>query len=225
MSDLPLMSGLPNADSPTGEPFVLASGSPRRKQLLDAAGYQFSISSASDSVESGAAPGETAAELVVRYAIAKAVDVAKQYDRAMIIAADTVAWCDQQILGKPRDVDHAREMLEQLSGRNHDVYTGVCIWSCQTRRWVAETVRTELRMDRLTGQQIDDYLASMLWQGKAGGFGFQDGNDWLSVVGGGSQSNIVGLPMERLAELLSTFDTISRSTPNGMPRNFSPPSE
>lgn len=209
------MFDLPRADSPTGEPFILASGSPRRKQLLEAAGYSFRIVPASDSAECGMCSRDTAPELVARYAYRKAADVAQSLDNGFIIAADTVASCVGQILGKPRDIDHARSMLKLLSGRTHDVYTGLCLWSCETQRCVVEAVRTELKMDRLNNQQMDEYLDTDLWDGKAGAFGYQDGNDWLHVIGDGSESNIVGLPMERLSELLQTFDTISRSTPNG----------
>lgn len=214
MNELPLMTDLPRADCPTGEPFVLASGSPRRRQLLDAAGYEFTVLPASDSAECGVCSRDTAPELVARYAYRKSADVARRIDRGMIIAADTVASCMGQILGKPRDVDHARSMLTLLSGRVHDVYTGVCLWSCETSRCVVDVVRTELKMDPLTDDQLQSYLDSDLWDGKAGAFGYQDGNDWLTIVDGGSGSNVVGLPMERLAKLLQSFDEISRSTPN-----------
>ena len=114
-----------------------------------------------------------------------------------------------QILGKPRDREHAEQTLRLLSGRDHDVFTGVCIWSALESRCVVEVCRTRLRMQPLSESMLANYLDSMLWEGKAGAFGYQDGNDWLAVIGDGSESNVVGLPMERLAELLENFDSVA----------------
>ncbi|KAA5545569.1 septum formation protein Maf [Roseiconus nitratireducens] len=205
------MEGLVKTDVPEGLPLVLASGSPRRAQLLRAAGYTFTIDPASDDAECGVCSRETAPELVARYAYRKAESVLPRYrhaDRpAMILAADTVASCNGQILGKPADESHAAEMLALLSGRRHDVYTGVCLWSSPDSRCIVDVVRTELQMQPLDPAMIRDYLATHLWDGKAGGFGYQDGNDWIAVVDGGSESNVVGLPMERLKELLENFSS------------------
>jgi septum formation protein len=215
--DLPLMRGLPRAALPTDEPLILASGSPRRAQLLSAAGYPFTVQVAGDGAECGVCSRETAPEMVARYAYRKAADVAARNNSGLIVAADTVASCLGQILGKPRDHDHAESILRTLSGRRHDVYSGICVWSVKHQKCLVDAVRTELEMQPLTESMLKEYLESMLWEGKAGAFGYQDGNDWLAVVGGGSESNVVGLPMERLAELLENFHetaetVISRST-------------
>lgn len=207
--DLPLMRDLPRGKIPDDEPLILASGSPRRAQLLTAAGYQFTVDPASDDAECGICSGDAAPEFVARNAYRKAVDVAKRYSDGMIVAADTVAWCNAQILGKPRDERHAESMLKMLSGREHDVFTGVCLWSTRSNRCHVEVVKTTLQMLSLTDQQLGSYLESMKWEGKAGSFGYQDGNDWLSIVGNGSETNVVGLPMERLAEILENFASIS----------------
>ncbi|MGB0596802.1 MAG: Maf family protein [Rubripirellula sp.] len=204
--DLPLMQDLPCAALPTNEPLILASGSPRRAQLLLAAGYQFEVIVAADSAECGVCSRETAPELVARYAYRKAADVASRLESGLVLAADTVASCLGQILGKPRDQQHAEVILRTLSGRRHDVYTGVCLWSVTHRKCLVDVVRTELEMAALSEAMLENYLDSMLWEGKAGAFGYQDGNDWLRVLGDGSESNVVGLPMERLAELLEKFD-------------------
>lgn len=205
-SDLPLMQNLPRAELPTDEPLILASGSPRRAQLLTAAGYQFTVEVASDSAECGMCSRETAPEMVARYAFRKAVDVATRIDHGLLIAADTVASCVGQILGKPRDQDHAESILRTLSGRRHDVFTGVCLLSVDQQRCVVDVVRTELEMQQLSEAMLTEYLNSDRWEGKAGAFGYQDGNDWLKVINGGSESNVVGLPMERLAEMMQDFD-------------------
>ena len=209
--DLPLMRGLQGAEIPGGLPLVLASGSPRRAQLLRAAGYEFKIDPASDDAECGVCSRETAPELVARYAYRKAESVIRRHDSALILAADTVASCNGQILGKPRDEAHAAEMLRTLSGRRHDVYTGICLWSTRDSRCFVDVVRTQLQMEPLSPGMIDAYLETLLWEGKAGAFGYQDGNDWIKIVGEGSQSNVVGLPMERLKELLENFDSLAET--------------
>jgi septum formation protein len=208
---LPLLQGLPRVELPTDEPLILASGSPRRAQLLASAGYSFSVEVAGEEAECGMCSRETAPELVARYAYRKAADVVSRFQTGLVLAADTVASCLGQILGKPRDVEHAETMLRMLSGRKHDVYTGVCLWSASLNRCLVEVVRTELEMAELSEEMLESYLDSMLWEGKAGAFGYQDGNDWLKVINGGSESNVVGLPMERLAELLEKFTSIAET--------------
>ncbi|MEO1616682.1 MAG: nucleoside triphosphate pyrophosphatase [Planctomycetota bacterium] len=211
------MNDLPKGMIPDQLPLVLASSSPRRSQLLEAAGYTFKIDPASEAAECGVCSRETAPELVARYAFRKAEDVAGRHPKAMILAADTVASIGGAILGKPVDEGHAEEMLRRLSGKRHDVYTGVCLWSTAASKCVVDVTRTELQMGVLTDEEIEAYLDSLLWVGKAGGFGYQDGNDWIRIIGDGSESNVVGLPMERLKELLEGFEndaeTINTSPP------------
>ena len=207
--DLPLMNGLPQGNVPHGRPLVLASGSPRRAQLLSAAGYPFRVSKPDDSVECGICSRETAPEMVARLAYQKAAHIAEREPGSFVIAADTLASCLGQILGKPQDREHAESMLRLLSGRVHTVFTGVCLWDTVTARRLVDVSKTELRMDKLSEETLNDYLESLRWEGKAGAFGYQDGNDWLVITDGGSESNVVGLPMERLAELLNAFDEMS----------------
>jgi nucleoside triphosphate pyrophosphatase len=120
-----------------------------------------------------------------------------------------VAECDGFILGKPRDEADARAMLTQLSGREHRVLTGICLWRLRDGEPLVRVAVTRLRMDGLTDMQLDDYLASGQWEGKAGAFGYQDRLGWVHIVEG-SESNVVGLPMELLAEMLAEIDAGSR---------------
>ena len=96
------------------------------------------------------------------------------------------------------------EMLSLISGRRHVVYSGLCVWRPPRQPAVA-VARTTLRARRLSRAEIDDYLATGLWQGKAGAFGYQDRLDWLQIEEG-SESNVVGLPLELLAKMLSAAD-------------------
>jgi septum formation protein len=198
---------------PRDPTLILASGSPQRKKLLAEAGYQFEVFVPGVHAECGICSQETPGEFAARLAYQKAADVAGQLrgeavgtapDQAgrVIVACDTVAECLGQILGKPSDRQHARRMLDLLSGREHRVYTGLCVWSLSGGRPLVRVARTTLVMDPLTEAGIEEYLASGQWEGKAGAFGYQDRVGWLHIVEG-SESNVVGLPMELLAEMLA----------------------
>ena len=183
---------------------ILASSSPRRKQLLIAAGYEFEIVAPSESAECGVCSGESPPELVARLAYQKAADVSTRVGPSVIIACDTICECQGQVLGKPRDEDDARRMLNMLSDRRHRVYSGLCIWNVPSGEPNVRVDETTLRMDPLSQQQIDEIVLSGAWEGKAGAFGYQDGLEWVHVERG-SETNVVGLPMELLAEMLSAL--------------------
>lgn len=126
--------------------------------------------------------------------------------RTIVLAADTVADLDGFVLGKPRDESHARAMLSQLSGRDHRVLTGVCLWKLNRETLLIKMAVTKLRMDQLSDAQLDEYIDSGQWQGKAGSFGYQDRLGWVHIVEG-SESNVVGLPMELLADMLAELNS------------------
>ena len=180
---------------------ILASRSPRRRQLLAAAGYRFEVRPPRQTAECGPQSGEGPAEFVARLAYQKAANVATQVGSGLILGCDTVAECDGRILGKPQHEDHARAMLETLSGREHRVLSGLCLWQVPDGEPAVRVAVTTLRMDHLSDEQLDEYLSSGAWKGKAGGFGYQDRLGWVHVIDG-SESNVVGLPMELLAEML-----------------------
>ena len=180
---------------------ILASRSPRRRELLRGAGYALEIIPPSEAAEDGARAGESPARLVERLARQKAADVAGRVDAGIVLGCDTVAECGGQILGKPTDRDNARRMLKLLRGQEHRVYSGLCLWRRPDDRVVSEVAVTTLRMDDISDMQLVDYLAGGQWRGKAGAFGYQDRLGWIHVLRG-SESNVVGLPLEMLAEML-----------------------
>ena len=206
---------------------ILASRSPRRRELLAAAGYRFEVCPPSEAAECGVCSGETPAQLVARLAFQKAADVGRRIAaglvkslpspvgrgaggegdnaRCLILGCDTVAECGGRILGKPADETDARRMLETLSGRKHRVLSGLCLWPLPDGEPAVRVAVTTLRMDRLTPEQLDAYLSGGQWQGKAGAFGYQDGLEWVHVVEG-SESNVVGLPLELLAEMIESLE-------------------
>ena len=191
--------------------FILASGSPRRRQLLLEAEYQFSVLPPHESAEAGICSSCGPAELVATLAERKSDDVQRQlatkskHSPITLLAADTVAECQGMILGKPSSEDHARDMLLRMSGREHRVYTGFEVRLLHGQELVKvarEVVVTTLVMDTWSPGQLEHYLDSGAWEGKAGAFGYQDGLDWVHVVSG-SESNVVGLPMEEVCLALA----------------------
>jgi septum formation protein len=188
--------------SPVRPKLILASQSPRRRELLAAAGYSFEVHVPSPTAECGICSGEGAARMVARRASQKARDVGSRIDSGLIVACDTVAECGGEILGKPHDEDHARHMLQLLRGRRHRVVSGLCLWDKPRREPVVEVETTTLQMDLLSDREIAAYLATGQWEGKAGAFGYQDRVGMVHVLAG-SESNVVGLPMELLARLIA----------------------
>lgn len=180
---------------------VLASASPRRRELLAEAGYDFVVRPPHESAECGRRAGESPMELVARLARQKAADVAGRSDSGLVVGCDTVVECRGQVLGKPRDRACARQMLEALRGREHRVYSGLCLWGVADGRCRVSVAMTRLVMTPISDPQLEAYLDTGDWQGKAGAFGYQDGHDWLTILEG-SESNVVGLPLELLAEML-----------------------
>lgn len=208
---------------------ILASGSPQRRELLAAAGYRFEAIEPAETAESGCCSTGGPAVLVADLALRKAVDVVRQLaedqgevasgaaaDPVIFVACDTVAECAGEILGKPADVDHARKMLQRLRGRKHRVYTGLCVWHRSPENALGrpdvQVDVTELEMEKLTDDQIEEYLTSDLWQGKAGAFGYQDRTGWLRILQG-SESNVIGLPLERLAKMLGPLRCFPKLSP------------
>jgi septum formation protein len=191
----------------TSQPLlILASASPRRRELLEEAGYRFEVRAPAPEAESGPAVHEDPHALVVRLARQKAANVASRCDAAdrgkLVVGCDTVAVCQGQILGKPADLADATAMLRLLSGRDHDVLSGLCVWPVDGPPPLVRLAQTRLRMDELTAVTLQEYLDSGAWRGKAGAFGYQDRLGWVHVVEG-SETNVVGLPMELLAEMIA----------------------
>jgi septum formation protein len=191
---------------------ILASQSPRRRQLLTDAGYEFEVIAPDDSVEreavsQGLCSKCSPEELVLKSAFVKARAIATEIDSGLVLAADTVAHCQAEILGKPVDRDHAEKMLRLMSGTTHQVLTGVCIWHRPSDKFQSHIEMTSLKMDQLSEDQLKEILDSDGWVGKAGAFGYQDGLDWLHI-NSGLESNVVGLPIEKLDGWISELMAI-----------------
>jgi len=180
---------------------ILASASPRRQQLLSDAGFHFDIDPAE--IDESAHPASILPSQVAIYlAEAKARAVATRHPDDIILAADTIVCFGDQILGKPADAKQATRMLSLLSGTTHLVITGVCVEHRAARFHKSARVMSAVRMKLLTKAEIDQYVATNAWQGKAGGYGIQDPDPFVTRQTG-SHTNIVGLPMEITIPLLA----------------------
>jgi len=186
-------------------PLILASRSPRRRELLTTLGLKFDVVLPDPSAEpDGEEPraGETVVDLVQRLAFQKAEDVARSISySALVIGCDTVAEVDGIILGKPVHESDARRMLKLLSGRRHSVWSGLCLIHASSLLSWKGYAESQLEMKPLSQNELESYLQSGMWKEKSGAFGYQDGHSWLKVISG-SVENVVGLPVDLLKLLL-----------------------
>jgi len=184
---------------------VLASASPRRRELLAQMGYAFDVVPANvdETVRAGADPAREAERL----AAAKAGEVAARTPPAVVIGADTLVALGVEIIGKPRDRAHAAEMLRRLSGTAHRVITGVCVVDNRRGAAVAETdaVSTAITMRPMSEDEIRAYVESGEADGKSGAYAIQETADRYVLKAEGSFTNVVGLPTERLGEMLAAL--------------------
>ena len=179
--------------------FVLASASPRRRDLLSAAGFEFDVDPVD--VDEARAPGESAREYVLRVATAKAqAGALRHLDRA-VLGADTTVVLDGDLLGKPADEADAARMLRLLSGRAHEVLTAVV--AARRTRMAAALETTMVWMRELTDEEIRAYVASGEPSGKAGAYAIQGLASRFVTRIDGSYPNVVGLPVARVAGLLA----------------------
>lgn len=187
--------------------FILASASPRRKELLGRMGLDFEIM-VSEADESTVSTGIPVNLYVQELALLKASATAKHAGRkAIIIAADTVVTLDGAVLGKPKDAGDAYDMLKALSGREHEVYTGICVMRMSDAKTVCKSVSTEVRFKELTEEKIRAYIASGEPMDKAGAYGIQGIGSMLIEGINGDYFNVVGLPIATLADVLENeFD-------------------
>lgn len=175
--------------------FILASNSPRRRELLSGIVAEFTV--IPSRFDEGAS-GRSAKETARFFAQEKAKEVFSRYPNAVVLGADTVVSLDGEILGKPKDADDAKRMLRLLSGKTHSVFTGICLLGAGIAR--DDVVETRVTFFPLTEEKIAAYVRSGSPMDKAGAYGIQDGG--LVERYEGSYTNVVGLPTERLAAII-----------------------
>ena len=192
-------------DAPAAWRLILASSSPRRRELLASSGRRFEVvpPSIPEPVRDWAllSPTETAEAL----AYFKARSVRQAHPRAWVLGADSVVACVGRILGKASGADEAEAMLRKLSGTRHAVITGVALLGPPSRRLIASDT-THVTMRRMSDQEVRQYIDSGEWKDKAGAYAIQETADRFIEVVEGSFTNVVGLPMELVERMLATLD-------------------
>jgi septum formation protein len=189
----------------TSTSLILASRSPRRAELLNEAGYSFRVEVAQveepPTRERGLIPQHWAEAL----SYFKAREVARRVPDGVVLAADTIVAYGERIFGKADDEDDARRIITTLMGTEHQVITGVTVLHSRTgERRIAHAV-TRVTMKRMQSEVIDAYVSSGAWKGKAGAYGIQDNGDPHVDCIDGSDSNVAGLPMDVVSDLLAQF--------------------
>lgn len=179
---------------------VLASASPRRVELMSLVGIEFDVMPAD--ICENVLPGELPADHVMRLSFEKARAVSERVEARFFIGADTVVVLDNRIMGKPADEAEAAEMLAALSGRSHEVITGFTVFDKVSGTYSSKNVRTDVNFKTLTAYEIEKYIATGCPMDKAGAYAIQGGAVHFIRSIKGSYTNVIGLPMTELCELL-----------------------
>jgi septum formation protein len=191
---------------------ILASGSPRRSEILTSVGWTFEKQSAD--VDESVLPGETPEEYVCRLAREKAEAVAKLHETALVLGADTTVVIDNEIIGKPVDLDDARQMLRKLSGNRHEVLTGVALAKISEGNLETRVAyeRTGVKFSELTDAEIEFLVAKGEPLDKAGAYAVQ-AQAALFIEGiEGDYWNVVGLPVNLVYSLMQKDDVFIKNT-------------
>ena len=186
---------------------ILASSSPRRSQLLGQAGFIFRVIHPPEVEEQTSTVGLSAVKTARTLALAKADSVGLNFGPGVIIAADTVVSLDDQIIGKARDREHARQILRALSGSNHQVISALAMKRTDSGKTLVDHDTTELTMTELCDQEIEQYLQNGPWQGKAGAYAIQKDDAFITNIKG-SFSNVVGLGVELFEKMLGDLVSV-----------------
>lgn len=179
---------------------ILASKSPRRRELLEKIGLKFKVveSNYKETVDSKLTPHELAKKL----SVGKAKEVLKKYKNRIIIAADTLVVCNGKILGKPKDRQDAKEMLEFLNNKIHSIVTGFTVIDGKLNKIITKSVETKVYMRKISKREIDSYLNTKEPYDKAGAYAIQEkGSVFIEKIAG-DYLNAVGLPVFALAQEL-----------------------
>ena len=186
---------------------ILASASPRRKEILENANVKFKIMSSD--IEELTLDGESPCQMVMRLAFEKGIDIANKQKSDLVISADTIVVLDNNVLGKPKDEKEARYMIESLSGKTHQVITGISLINLENNKKIIDYVISNVKFKNLYEEDINDYISTNESLDKAGAYGIQGYGALLVDEIQGDYFNIVGLPISRLSDLLKKHFNIN----------------
>jgi septum formation protein len=182
---------------------ILASQSPRRREILEK--YSIELEICKSESEEVIRTDEKPEQIAMGLAFQKAYEVANKYEEDIVLGADTIVVLNEEVLGKPKNYEDAKLMLNKLSGKKHSVITGFCLINLSTGKKHVDYVETEVYFKDLTDAKIQRYLETKEYADKAGSYGIQGLGELLVERINGSYSNVVGLPIEKIAEVLEKF--------------------
>ena len=188
-------------------PFILASASPRRQELLRSVGLKFKTVPAH--VNENYLAGESPRQHVKRLSSDKAMVIAGRYPESWVLGADTIVVIDGLILGKPKNKTQAREMLQNLSGREHKVFTGFTIAHVAAAIYQTKVIQSAVRFKTISPKEMDWYVSCDEPYDKAGGYAVQGRGAYFIKSIRGSYTNVIGLPLCEVLEELKKFETIN----------------
>lgn len=186
---------------------ILASASPRRKEILENASVKFEVMASC--IEELTLDGESPCQMVMRLAFEKGMDIASRKKSDLIISADTIVVIDNTVLGKPENDIEARKMITSLSGRTHQVITGISLINLDNNKKIIDYVISNVKFKNLSEEDINDYIRTKESLDKAGAYGIQGYGALLVDEIQGDYFNIVGLPISRLSDLLKKHFNIN----------------
>jgi len=188
-------------------PFILASASPRRQELLRSVGLKFKTVPAH--VNENYLAGESPRQHVKRLSSDKAMVIAGKYPESWVLGADTIVVIDGLILGKPKNKTQAREMLQNLSGREHKVFTGFTIAHVAAAIYQTKVIQSAVRFKTISPKEMDWYVSCDEPYDKAGGYAVQGRGAYFIKSIRGSYTNVIGLPLCEVLEELKKFETLN----------------
>jgi septum formation protein len=186
--------------------FILASESPRRREILKSVGLKFKIVPAH--VNEDYLAGESPQEHVKRLSHDKAIAIARKFPEAWVLGADTIVVIDGMILGKPKNKAQAKNMLQRLSGREHKVFTGFTIVNMANKNCSTKVVQSAVRFKTISPEELDWYIACDEPYDKAGGYAIQGKGAYFIQSIRGSYTNVIGLPLCEVLETLKKVEAI-----------------
>jgi septum formation protein len=192
-----------------GNRLILASKSPRRYELLKQVGLDFDV--IPSKIGEDFVKGESPRKHVLRLAEAKALEVARRYPGRWVVAADTIVYVDHSILGKPKSREEAKKMLRRLSGKEHQVLTGFSLHHLEKRKGDREAVQTAVKVRKLAQAEMDWYIQTGEPFDKAGGYAIQGIGSFMIEAIKGSYTNVVGLPLCELIQMLNRLGAVTIS--------------
>ena len=195
-------------------PIILASASPRRRQLLAEAGYKFTV--VQPDIDESAFPAKAikACEYTKQLALAKAKSIAQKYPDCLVIGADTVVDYQGQIIGKPADAKDARQITKKLFSAPHKVITGIAIVRLRDNIELVKSDTTTVFPKKMTAEQIAEHIKGGSWLDKAGAYAIQETGDKFIERIEGSLTNVMGLPIELVKSLLAELKISFESKEN-----------